>query len=146
MLFVISGRVTPDVASESGRISKEFEAEIVRMLASVEMTSPLTGIVLFPTILNPNIASMSDKVTHKRSDGSVFVALGISHGKWTVASPTERIDLLADNICASLRNIKDTRLLPGDRAKLLGFAEQARQVLKTAADRPKAGPVAGVPE
>ncbi len=63
MLFVISGKVTPDVASESGRISKEFEAEIVRMLASVEMTSPLTGIVLFPTILNPNIASMSDKVT-----------------------------------------------------------------------------------
>jgi hypothetical protein len=133
MLFVVSGRATPDVAGESDRISKEFQAEIVRMLASVQMTSPLTGIVLFPAILSPDIASMSDDVTYKRSDGSVFVALGISHAKWMTALPAERIDLMADSIRASVRRIKNTRLLQDDRTKLLEFVEQARITLKRAA-------------
>lgn len=134
MLFVVSSRVTPDVAAEVGRISKQFETEIVRMLASVEITSPLTGIVLFPTILNPNTALMADNVTYKKGDGSVFVALGTLHVKWVKASPAERIDLIADNICISLTMIKDTRLLPGDRAKLLGFTEMARQTLQKAVE------------
>jgi hypothetical protein len=130
MLFVISGRVTPDVGLESGRLSKKFQREILRLLLSVELTSSLKGIVLFPTILNPDIASLSDSVTYKRKEGSVFVALEISHAQWINASLGERIDLLANNIRMSVEKITGKHLVPADRAKLLDVIDRATLTLK----------------
>src|SRR5262245_2619538 len=105
MLFVISGRATPDVSSESGKLSKRLEAEIMQRMTPDELTSHLKAIVLFPTILNPEIASLPDSVTHKRSEGAMFVALGISHAEWIDASAAGQLDLIARNVRASLEKI-----------------------------------------
>jgi len=132
MLFVISGRVTPDVRPEPGRLSKKLEAEIVRMLASVELASPLKSIVLFPTILNPDIASLADSVTYKRNEGSMFVALGIAHAQWLNASQAGRIDLLACNVRMSVEKIPGKHLGSNDRSILLHIIDKATEKIKSA--------------
>jgi|RhiMethySRZTD1v2_1073278.scaffolds.fasta_scaffold733652_3 hypothetical protein len=113
MLFAISGRVTQDVSRDAGALSWEFQSEIVRMLEGVRLSSPVTGIILLPTILNPEIASMPDNVTNRR-DGGVWVALGLSHAEWVNAAALDRIDMFAKNISNSLMRVSEKRLVASD--------------------------------
>jgi hypothetical protein len=128
ILFTINGKSTKDVSKESSRLELAFQKEIVHRLKGLEISSSLTAISLFPTILDPDIASMPDHVTYRR-DGSVYVGLNIDHGRWMGSSALEKIDLFAENICSCIGKIKGSRLVPADRVKLLDIVEQSRQIL-----------------
>ena len=130
MLFVISGTTTPDVRRDRARLAKRMEAEIARHLSYSDFSSPVSSIVVFPTILNPSIASMPDSVTYNRNDNSVFAAINIPFSTWMEAPFSEQIDLLAENIRSSLEKIGEKYLKHSDRAKLIDFVEEARLALK----------------
>ena len=116
-----------DVAPDSGPLSNAFQTELRPMMDSIQMSSPLTGVVVFPTILNPSIGgSIEDSVKNKR-DSSVWIALNIPHARWMEASPLEKVDLFAQNISNSFNKIAKTRLGTADRVKLLGLVETARE-------------------
>jgi hypothetical protein len=117
-LLTISGQTTADVRPDFRRLALALQEEIERKMEGVELSSPLSGVIFFPTILNPNVASMPDFITHKR-DLSVFVGLKIDHQTWINSSTDERITLLRDNLRASLEKIKKTYLSPEDKAVLL---------------------------
>jgi hypothetical protein len=130
MDIVIVGKFTVDIGRESILLLKEFQTEIRRMSADVNFRSPISGILLFPTIINPEIiGSMSDYVKFRKSENGVRVATTIPHQKWISASTTERIRLLADNIRESLNRIKEVHLLADDRVALLAAVDKAAQIL-----------------
>ena len=102
MLIVISGRVTRDVGLESRSLSKEFQTEIAEMTDAADLMSPLTGVVLFPTILHPDLGPMEDDVTN-RKDGDVYVALNIEHARWMNSTTLEKLICLLKTFQYRLR-------------------------------------------
>ena len=58
--FFISGSTTLDVGEDWRRITNQFQIEMVERLRHKEFGSSLTGLILFPTILNPSIAISDD--------------------------------------------------------------------------------------
>ena len=130
MLFVISAASTPDIGLELGILAKVFQGEIMRILEGKRLNSPLRGIVIFPTILKPDIASMTDKVMYKRGDGSVFVSINLPYDQWCASGRPEKIDLLSETLLASLKRIEDSKLTPGDRCTILNAVEQARGIIQ----------------
>ena len=81
--------------------------------------------VLFPTLLSPEISPMPDYVTYKK-DGSVFIATNISYERWVSAEHGMKIDLMAANVVESLRKIRKARLTEIDLQILLSAVEKAR--------------------
>lgn len=128
MLLVISSRVTPDVAPTTSALTKALEAEILQM--SAKIASTLSSIILFPTILDPNVASLKDSVTYKNGERSVFVAVSIPYGRWKNASERDRIDLLADNVRDSIEKIPNRYIQISDKTALLHIVEKSRDALK----------------
>lgn len=117
-LLTISGQTTPDVRSDLRKLALALQAKIENVTRSMTLGSPLTGVVVFPTILNPDIASMPDFITHKR-DFSVLVGLNIDHQAWIASSIEDRTSLLRDNLRASIKMIRKSYLLAADRDTLL---------------------------
>lgn len=130
MLFGIMPRVTLDVSPDSGPLSYAFQTELRPMMDSIQMSSPLTGVVVFPTILNPEIGGFMEDFVKNKKDGSVFIALNISHARWTKASPLEKVDLFAENISNAIGRVAKARLGAADRTTLLDMVEAARQKVR----------------
>lgn len=122
--FFISGRTTLDVGEDSRRITNQFQIEMVERLRHKEFGSSLTGLILFPTILNPSIAISDDYVSNKR-DGSVHVGVNIDYASWITASFDEKTALFRDCLMQSIGRIAKSRLRQADRDALLSVVEQA---------------------
>ncbi len=129
--FVISPTTTPGVdANESGSMAREFGNGIVENIALLTMQSPITGIVVFPRILDKNIAKIPDHLTHKRKEKAVFVGVNIDFDEWIVSSVARRIDILAETIVEALRRIAARHLLyPEDRDRLVHTVNDVRQTM-----------------
>lgn len=126
--FLISPKTSNGVVV--GRLPLQMRDEVFSRIRTHVFQSPLTGIVFFPTILDPKIAVVEDKLTHKRTEKEMFVALNIPFRDWEAASAEQRIDLLAGNLLESIRRIPSKHLPDSDKAKLASFVDEARQVVK----------------
>lgn len=129
--FFISGYTSLDVSEDSRRITNQFQTEIADRLRHMEFDSPLTGLILFPTILDPSIAPIDDYVTNKR-DGSVHVGVNIDHTSWITASLDEKVALFRDCLAKSIGRIVESRLGKPDRDALLDMLEQAYLAVRRA--------------
>jgi hypothetical protein len=129
MKLVISGTFTPDVSRECRALVKDFEKRIRREITEIELASPLEYIVLFPTVLNPDITPLRDRVTFRPKEKAVYVGKSLSHGEWVVASNEARIELMAKNIEGSLKQIEERHMPSADLAALLDALEKAKVAL-----------------
>lgn len=127
MLLIISGMLTPDV-EDAGKLAKEYQDVLRNALAEVDLTTLVGSIIIFSTILDPNIVSTPhrDSVRYFKRDGSVRVAVGISHALWKSASHSKKLDLIAQNIAASIAKIGPRYLSEIDKEKLLSIIEGCR--------------------
>lgn len=130
MLFVISGKVTRDASLSCHVLAKEFEKEIVTLLSDVEVQSPLDCVLLFPTILDPDIALMPDASSYKKGIKAMYVSRNLSYREWMKSSDSERINLLAENISSSVRSIESSYLFPEDKERFLDWIEKARLIIR----------------
>ena len=129
MYFTISGHTTDDVTEDAAPLSLGFEEGVIQHLKHKKMKSTIFSVVVFPTILDPEVAPSSDSVTYKK-DGSVFVTIELDHQRWIEASRIEKVDLYAEALAAAICMIKEKRLFPPDRQMLLDAIEQARLSLR----------------
>ncbi|MFA5120973.1 hypothetical protein [Zavarzinia sp.] len=114
----------------NGNLSWIFEEKIKFIIDNAEFSSPISGILILPTIIDRNIVPPPpDYVGYKKSDNSVSVGLNIDFSLWQRSSELERLALLADNIRDSLRMIKNRYLLEVDRKKLYKVVDEAQAEL-----------------
>jgi hypothetical protein len=127
--FVLSPTTTVGLLRLNDTILLSFQDEVRQLLRGRKLTSSLSGLLVFPQIMDPRIGSFKDFVTYKR-DRSVYVGENIDHEKWSSTPAVEQVDLLAENIANSIRKIRNSRLNDDDRKLLLGIVEQARTLVK----------------
>lgn len=127
--FIVSPTTTGNV--DIGKFAVEFRDEVFRLIKNAPFESPLTGVVLFPTILDPLIATMPDTITHKRRDKAYFVSVNIPFALWAEAAPTERVDLFADNLIESIDRIPGRHLAQADCQILTEAVNNARRTIRT---------------
>jgi hypothetical protein len=123
-------RPTTTVGVDLDKLQVGFEDDVFSLIKNAPFESPLTGIVLFPKILDPSIATMPDSITHKRKERSFFVSLNIPFAVWSQAPRPDRVDLLADNLIESIRRIPARHLTANDCQILDSAINQVRNVLK----------------
>lgn len=126
--FIVSPTTT--VGVDLGKLPLGFRDEVFRIIKNAPFDSPLAGVVLFPKILDPSIASQPDFITHKRRDNAYFVSVNIPVTVWSEAPRTERVDLLADNLIESIGRIPPRHLTANDRQTLDNAINEARNILK----------------
>jgi hypothetical protein len=102
-----------------GKMAIWFEEGVFSEFTNITFCSPISGVAVFPTIINPSIApSPPDSVRFIKRDNSVSVGINIDFSLWQRSSELERLGLLADNIRCSLDKIKSRYLVDADREKL----------------------------
>jgi hypothetical protein len=127
--FVLSPTITVGLPRRNPTISLSLQDAVRQLLRGRKLTSSLSGLLIFPRIMDPRIGTFKDFVTYKR-DRSVYVGENIDHEKWSSAPAVEQVDLLAENIANSVRKVRSSRLNDEDRDLLLGIVEQARNLVK----------------
>lgn len=119
MDFSESAIASIDVASSTGEIGPPFAAELRKVLAGVQFSSPIKTIVFFPTLIAPEMGVMRDKITYKRSEPSVFIKINIDYSRWRAADRRDRLELYADALKRGIMQVKSSKLSAEDRGKLL---------------------------
>lgn len=96
-----------------------FEDGIVSSIRGVAFSSPITGILILPGIVDSSIAPPPpDYVGYKKADNSVSVGINIEFSLWERSSDLERLSLLANNVRSSLDKISHRYLADVDRERL----------------------------
>ena len=96
----------------------------------ISKISPISGIAIFPKIVNPAIAAPPpDSVRYTKRDNSISVGINIDFSLWQRSSELERLGLLADNIQCSLDKIKSRYLVDADRETLHQIVDKVRNKL-----------------
>jgi hypothetical protein len=128
--FVVSPTTTAGVdTKESGSLAREFGNGIVENISEWTMQSPITAIVVFPKILDANIANMPDHLTYKRKERSVFVGVNIPFDEWVASPVTKKIEILAETIVKALGMIAPRHLHPEDKDRLVRAVSVVRETM-----------------
>jgi len=115
--FLVRPITTVNVGSRN--LSWAFEDEVFSSFNGFTFSSPISGILILPKIIDSSIAPPPpDYVGYKKADNSVSVGLNIDFALWERSSELERLGLLADNIQCSLDKIQSRYLVDEDREKL----------------------------
>jgi hypothetical protein len=118
------------VGVDSLDLASWFENDIFSSIKSLIFESPITGIVIFPTIFDEGVgAAPEDYVKYNRNERSVFVGVKIEFATWSSASRQEKLRLLSDNIERSIERIPDIYLLGRDRERLINTTNQVHRHL-----------------
>jgi hypothetical protein len=107
------------VNAGSRNLSWTFEDEVFSSFESVAFSSPISGILILPKIMDSSIAvPPPDYLDYKKGDNSVSVGINIDFALWQRSSELERLGILADNIRCSLDKIQNRYLKDEDRQTL----------------------------
>jgi hypothetical protein len=118
------------VNAGSSKLSWTFEDEVFASFKEVTFSSPITGILVLPVIIDSSMAAVPpDYVGYKKADNSVSVGLNIDFMLWQRSSELERLSLLADNIRRSLDRVESRYLLDADRVKLRQIVDKVHSRL-----------------
>lgn len=130
--FFISPTTSVGLRRANTGLARLFWAEIENTLAGQKLTSSISGIGMFPTIMDPRIGALADKITY-RKDGSIYLKTNIDHRVWSNATIGEQVDILAKNLRDGILQIKQDKLVDEDRVLLLRAIETARQFVSAKA-------------
>jgi hypothetical protein len=124
--FAVSGFYSPDVSESTRIIDPPFADSLRDELASLSFKSPIRLIVFHPTIMHPDMGVLPDRVTYKRADASLNLAITIPHSAWIDAYNVSRVGLYASALRREMDRVKDAQLCREDKARLLSAVENVR--------------------
>jgi hypothetical protein len=128
--FLVRPITTVNVASRD--LSGKFEDAILSSFEGLTFSSPISGILVLPTIIDRSIAAPPpDYVGYKRGDNSVSVGINVDFSLWQHSSELERIRMLAENIRCSLDRIKSRYLIGADREQLYQIVDKVEAQLSS---------------
>lgn len=85
-------------------------ARISELTQKEKFRCELSGVVLFPIILDTGTRARKNFVTHKRASNGYFVGRNIDFLKWDDADPRERLKIASETFLQSLLAINDRHL------------------------------------
>ena len=83
--FMIRPLVTRGV--ELGTLADWLERQAFQLVRRESFTSPAKNIMIFPKILDPSVAVISDHLTYKRKECTVYVGVNIDYRVWLNSAP-----------------------------------------------------------
>ena len=111
-------------------LAKMFEDEMLSSSVNMKFLSPISGILILPTIIDRSVAVPPDDYTgYQKSDNSVSVGINIDFELWQRSSELERLSLLADNIRSALSKIRRRYLVDEDRERLHLVVDKVQALL-----------------
>jgi hypothetical protein len=123
-------RPFPTVGTSSLHLANWYEDIVFATIQQTNLTSPISGVVIFPKIFDPKIADPpNDHLTYKKRERAVFVGLNINHAAWERASSSEQLDLLGNNLKRSIQRIPEAYLSRSDAETLQLIIDGAASVL-----------------
>lgn len=123
--FLVRPVTTVNIASK--RLSWAFEDELFSLFDGVKFSSPISGILILPGIVDRSIARPPlDSVHHYKEDNSVSVGNNMDFEEWQRSSEMERLELLTQNIHSSLEKIQRRHLTDADREKLHELVDETQ--------------------
>jgi hypothetical protein len=115
---------------ELGTLADWFERQAFQLIRRESFTSPAKNIMIFPKILDPSVAVISDHLTYKRKECTVYVGVNIDYRVWLNSAPKVRLDILAENVKLSLAKITSKHLSEEDRAKLVDIMDRVMPLVR----------------
>jgi hypothetical protein len=132
--FLVRPVTTVNVSNKN--LSNMFEDKVFAAFKDVTFISPVSGLLILPTIIDRTIAAPpQDYLGYKKRDNSVSVGINIDFLLWERSSQRERLTLLADNIHCSLKRIKSKYLADADREKLRQIVDKVHAQLAAQLDK-----------
>jgi hypothetical protein len=105
-----------------------FRNSLSEGMAGATLDWPVTGIVIFPRIMDETIAKFPDGYTFKRGEKAIFVGRNIDFFVWNKASPDERVGLFASALKDAL-DLVPRKYLPEENRivirSIIDYAETA---------------------
>lgn len=130
MIFAESAVVSEDVSESTTLIGPPF-AELYRTkLSDLSFNSRIKMIVFFPTIIDPAIGVMADKITCKRSEPSVFIQANIPYAEWLLGDAAKRVVLYVDALVKGISLIRDSAIVKSERDLLISLARETQQEME----------------
>jgi len=120
--LTITSLVSVDVDAEPIIKFSQRLNEVVREAA---FTCELTGIVIFPTVLNPEIRSSGNKVTWKRAERAYMVRQNIDFADWQNAKTSEKKAMLVNCVVDSIASIPTKHLPESSKEALVAIVRRA---------------------
>ncbi len=114
--FSIMPTVTKGV--EIQPIAKLFLNETRKQLKKFSWTSPISGVCIFPVVMDPSIGSTGDRVSRSRKDNVILVTSNISFEKWTASDTSHRSEIFRDMLLDSMSRIPDKHMNGRDKEAL----------------------------
>jgi hypothetical protein len=130
--FAFSGFHSPKAQERAGPMGADFIDRVNAETAGLEFASPTRDLILHTIIVDPALGQWPDKITYKRGEPAIGIAVNIAFDEWLSASRDVQIDLLAGALLGGLRQIKESKLCSDDRDKLEQAIERARRSMRDA--------------
>jgi hypothetical protein len=128
--IAIVPRVSEEFGADVSRIAAALLLAMIDQLKDLSIRSPLTYLVLFPTLLNEDEQdAFSEHLRRSNRNTRVSVARRVDASAWNDSTLSGRVDLLAGNIAESIQMIRSDTLSPLDRKQLLEAVERSRQIV-----------------
>lgn len=129
--FLVVPTTTSAVGAEVGKLGAAFMDGVFRLIREHNLGSPITAVVLCPMVLDPEVATMPDRLSYKNKRTEVYATANIPFSVWVNADLDGRINLLADNLIGLLNKIPSKHLIDEDRALLSKAVEDVRRAIGT---------------
>lgn len=96
-----------------------LSCEVISELKHRNYECALSGVVIFPRILDPKIKKSEKLCLFKRKDNAFYVGLEIDFGEWTQGTQQERVNLALVNLQDSISQIPDRHISAIHREQLI---------------------------
>lgn len=112
---------------DTGPIVK-FSQRVKEVVREAAFRCELTGIAVFPMVLNPEIRSAGNRVTWKRGERAYVVRRGIDFSQWQRAKINEKKKMLTICVIDSITSIPAKHLSESSKEALVAIVRQAMVV------------------
>ena len=127
--FLISP--TSSVGTEVGPLAHAIKNLVFREIKCLNFESPITGFVLFPSVVDPAIFVRENSISYKRKDKCFYITEVIPYKVWMNAGLAERVDLLSDSLIVSLDKVPVKHFFYKEKQKVIEIINAVREYLKS---------------
>lgn len=123
--ITVTARVTENVNQGLARLAVKLKLEMIALIKNIEWSSQLNRLRLFPTMLDSNIAQMTESMKCNRSGSEISISFNMDSEEWLKLENRERITKLSEEIKKAVSGINKKFLQEKDRLTLLAVVDSA---------------------
>lgn len=92
---------------------------------------PLSAVVIFPTILNPEIMVRGDYLSYRKNDNACYIGVNVNYFDWISASKVKKIQIASEVLRSAIKKIPPNRLGENELEVILMAIDWAEIALRS---------------